>query len=299
MPRRTIDFKGSQQEIQKRKETARVIAGIDTEITLDILPELDALIPRPNNEEIALLEESILKEGLREPISVWRHEGRQIIVDGHNRYAILKRNRLPIETHILHFEDIEEVKDWMIDTQLGRRNLTDEKRAYLIGMKYEREKLSQGRKGKLDSKMRKNFPQLTEIVTNVSSKNIAQQVNQSDRTVRNHAVFYRGVNLLSAKMQSDLLEGKIKISKGNLKTIAQHAGQIKSPIENLEEVKAIVRRFSLAPKSKTPAHLPKEEEVLQGVRKLYQKATGQAPEEREKILNHIRDWTISELEKLS
>ncbi|GJM65064.1 ParB N-terminal domain-containing protein [Persicobacter diffluens] len=302
MARRTIDFKGSQQEIQKRKQTARVIAGIDTEITLDILPELDLLIPRPNQEEIELLEESILKEGLREPISVWKHEGKQIIVDGHNRYAILKRNNLPIEINIIHFEDIESVKDWMIDTQLGRRNLTDEKRAYLIGMKYEREKLPRGRKGKLDSEKRKNFPLLKENPANTSSKEIGKQNNLSDRTIRNHAVFYRGVNLLSKQMKDDLLEGNIKISKGNLKTIAQHASQIRTPIENLQEVKSIVDRFTISGKTNQPA-VPEvhqlQEELLQKVKQIYQKSASMPDFDRNQILETLGSWVKLEQEKLS
>ncbi|BDD02512.1 ParB N-terminal domain-containing protein [Persicobacter psychrovividus] len=301
MDNRTIDFNGTSEEAKKRKQIARTLAGLDTNMTLDILPELDLLIPRPSQEEVELLEESILAEGLREPISIWKHNSKQIIVDGHNRYAILKRHNLPLEVNILHFQDIEEVKDWMINTQLGRRNLTDEKRAYLIGMKYEREKKQQGRKKKLDEEKRKDFPLLEGNTSNISAKTIANQVNQSDRTIRNYASFYRGVNLLSTEMQSDLLEGNIKISKGHLKKISQHAGQIKQPIQDLEELSKTVERFTLKsapmPKPKASRALL-EKDMIAKAEQVFAQSEHLTVEERAQLLDSLSQWAQSQKEQL-
>ncbi len=301
MDNRTIDFNGTSEEAKKRKQIARTLAGLDTNMTLDILPELDLLIPSPSQEEVELLEESILAEGLREPISIWKHNSKQIIVDGHNRYAILKRHNLPLEVNILHFQDIEEVKDWMINTQLGRRNLTDEKRAYLIGMKYEREKKQQGRKKKLDEEKRKDFPHLEGNTSNISAKTIANQVNQSDRTIRNYASFYRGVNLLSTEMQSDLLEGNIKISKGHLKKISQHAGQIKQPIQDLEELSKTVERFTLKsapmPKPKASRALL-EKDMIAKAEQVFAQSEHLTVEERAQLLDSLSQWAQSQKEQL-
>ncbi len=48
----------------------------------------------------------------------------QYIADGHNRYAICQKHKIPFETIPLAFKDKSEVMRWMIDGQLGRRNLT-------------------------------------------------------------------------------------------------------------------------------------------------------------------------------
>jgi len=81
------------------------------------------LIPPLRTEERAALEASILKEGCREPLVVWRETG--VIVDGHNRYEICSEHGVTIETREMHFEDEAAAKAWMIDNQLGRRNLSE------------------------------------------------------------------------------------------------------------------------------------------------------------------------------
>ena len=47
----------------------------------------------------------------------------------------------------MSFEDIHEAKIWMIEYQLGRRNLSDSIRTYLMGTRYSEEKLRQGPQG--------------------------------------------------------------------------------------------------------------------------------------------------------
>jgi hypothetical protein len=41
-----------------------------------------------------LLEQNILRDGIREPLAVWKGT----ILDGHNRYEIAKRHKLPFST---------------------------------------------------------------------------------------------------------------------------------------------------------------------------------------------------------
>lgn len=56
--------------------------------------EFSSLIRPLTNEEYRLLEESILRDGCREPITTWKG----IILDGHNRYRICRRWDLPFRT---------------------------------------------------------------------------------------------------------------------------------------------------------------------------------------------------------
>jgi len=88
---------------------------------MKILQELKDLIPPLTTEEYNTLEESILAEGVRDRLVVWG----DTLIDGHNRYAICKEHNIPFETQQLEFDNLEQVKVWMIDNQKGRRNLTD------------------------------------------------------------------------------------------------------------------------------------------------------------------------------
>lgn len=103
---------------------------------LIIDPEFHALIPALTPDEYKQLEENILQDGCREPISLW--EG--IILDGHHRYEICQKHGLPFSTRTLLIRDRDEAIIWICSNQMGRRNLTEEQRHYLIGKRYEAEK---------------------------------------------------------------------------------------------------------------------------------------------------------------
>ena len=93
-------------------------------INLKIDPEFQNQIPPLTDDECKQLEENILKEGkLLSPLIVWGNT----LVDGHNRYAILKKHpEICFSTMPLRFANREEVLAWICKNQLGRRNLTPE-----------------------------------------------------------------------------------------------------------------------------------------------------------------------------
>ena len=111
-------------------------------INLKIDPEFQNQIPPLTDDEYKQLEENILKEGkLLSPLIVWNN----ILVDGHNRYAILQKHpEIYFSTMTLPFESREEVLAWICKNQLGRRNLTPEQKYYLMGKQYEAEKAAHG-----------------------------------------------------------------------------------------------------------------------------------------------------------
>ena len=98
--------------------------------------EFKKLIPPLTSEEFALLEENIVRDGCREPLCVWD----DVIVDGHNRYAICAKNNIPFHIQPLEFMSREDAQNWICANQLGRRNISDETRKYLIGKRYQMEK---------------------------------------------------------------------------------------------------------------------------------------------------------------
>ena len=102
------------------------------EITID--SEFESLIPALSGDEYTQLMVNIQRDGFLDPIVVWLNRG--IIIDGHNRYHIWETsfkddpNREPsiIEKK---FDSREDVVEWIIKHQLGRRNLTDSQRVIL------------------------------------------------------------------------------------------------------------------------------------------------------------------------
>lgn len=91
------------------------------ERTPTILPEMKELLPPLTDEQFSLLEANILETGCYAPIIVNED---LVIIDGHNRYMICEKHGIPYRLTVFSFEDDLEAKQWALDTQKSRRNLT-------------------------------------------------------------------------------------------------------------------------------------------------------------------------------
>lgn len=90
--------------------------------------EFRTLLPPLSEEEYARLEANILAEGCRDALVVWvvqdDEEGYEaLLLDGHNRYAICQRHGIPFNVAETYMPDRQAAINWIIDNQLGRRNL--------------------------------------------------------------------------------------------------------------------------------------------------------------------------------
>lgn len=101
---------------------ARQVSKACNEIAID--PEFEGIIPPLSKGEEAMLEESILQDGCRHAIVVWKSNGTQVIVDGHNRHRIVTAHGLKYQVEVKEFRDRDEAKNWIIDNQMARRNLS-------------------------------------------------------------------------------------------------------------------------------------------------------------------------------
>jgi N6-adenosine-specific RNA methylase IME4 len=99
-------------------------------------PEFSALIPPLALDELAQLEANILRDGCREPLTVWRG----LLLDGHNRLSICQRHGLKFETVYVELAGRDEAADWIDRNQLGRRNLSPDQASLLRGRRYNRTK---------------------------------------------------------------------------------------------------------------------------------------------------------------
>jgi hypothetical protein len=113
-------------------------------MSLKIDPEFASMLGELSQEEEKTLSLSIQLHGVREPISVWENDGEEIIIDGHNRYRIAKALGKLCRKNTLHFVNRKSARLWIAENQIGRRNLTQEKKAYCLGLLYNAEKKEVG-----------------------------------------------------------------------------------------------------------------------------------------------------------
>ncbi len=91
-----------------------------TERTPSVLAEMAELLPPLGGEQLAALEQDLLRNGCYSPIIVNED---LVIVDGHNRQSLCEKHGIPYKMAVFSFEDLLEAKQWALDTQKGRRNL--------------------------------------------------------------------------------------------------------------------------------------------------------------------------------
>ena len=201
-------------------------------INLKIDPEFQNQIPPLTDDEYKQLEENILKEGkLLSPLIVWNN----ILVDGHNRYAILQKHpEIYFSTMPLPFESREEVLAWICKNQLGRRNLTPEQKKFLIGKQYSVEHRKPGGNGNNQYTAAAKEPVQEELCqidtippTSAEAsirKQIAERNNVSESYVAHSEKFMRGVEIMEQMvpgMQEKILSGQFKVRDADMHRLAR------------------------------------------------------------------------------
>lgn len=192
-----------------------------------ILPELKALIPPLNTEEFLQLEENIKKDGCREAILIWEtkkikidsnsptpHDPVYVLIDGHNRYEICTKFGIDYKIHVVSYESLDQVKDFMIDNQLGRRNITPEQASYLRGLKYNAEKKNRGQYSR-ETQSGQNV-HFDEKGSKKTAQKLAEQYNVNEKTIRRDADYADGIEQLPAELKQDILAGKSIFSKAEI-----------------------------------------------------------------------------------
>jgi len=94
---------------------------------LKINESFKKLIPPLSREEFDQLSNNCVAEGIRDKIILWNN----YIIDGHNRYEIAQTYNLEFEVEQKEFESEQDVIQWMILNQFGRRNLSNYQRSVL------------------------------------------------------------------------------------------------------------------------------------------------------------------------
>lgn len=210
-------------------------------LKLEIDPEFKALIPKLRTNEYLQLESNIMMDGCREAIITWNG----IIVDGHNRYEICHRHKIPFRIKEMEFDCREAVIAWICANQLGRRNISEEVRKYLIGMQYQTEKIAASKRNArgvnqytIEDHHDAQEVELTPSeITHRTATRIAEEHHISHGTVQKYANYSRALDEISKhepKLTAKILSGNYKISHKNVVELSKL-----SP----EEMKRVNRRI--------------------------------------------------------
>lgn len=284
----------------KQALSSNILNASNIRQNIIILDELRNFIPPLSSDEYSQLESNILQHGCQTPIQVWQTLKKNlglvfekeddlayVLVDGHNRYKICTQHNLPFEVYVLSFDSQKDAKDYMINLQLGRRNLSQNQISYFRGLRYNNEKadksdnlltnFSKGQndpsvnEGQKDDNLGSKSPKgqndpsgngghKTDKLETESSKGqndpsvkttaerLAKEYNVSPKTIKRDAEFADGLEKIDSELRNNILDGKVKVDKGTIQKLSK--SQIKTPIKSVQELNELTDKFGNANENK-------------------------------------------------
>ena len=219
------------------------------------IDELKELIKPLQEEEYEQLKANVLQNGCQDTIKIWQtfenvvnpdndsNEEIFVLVDGHNRFNICNDNKIPYNISIMNFDGLEDVKSFMIDLQLGRRNVNLLEVSYYRGLQYNRFKwIGLQQENDEDSKK--------------TAVAIGEKYNVDERTIRRDGQFAEGLEMLAKELKSEILAGKVKVSKKDLQKLAKIQSNISEiepiiKIETITEINDLISPMKIRELNKT------------------------------------------------
>ena len=188
---------------------------------LAVDPEFRDLIPPLNEEELKLLEASIVADGCESPLIVWNG----VIVDGHNRYAICRKHEIPFSIQEKDFSSRDEAMLWMLRNQLGRRNLNNYQRVELV-LKFEPLVKNAAEQRMMAGKAANPVPTLAQGQTKGKTRD-----HLSEAAGVSHGTFAKAKKLVQSadeETKRELRAGKVTVNRAYTELLEkEHEGETK------------------------------------------------------------------------
>lgn len=227
-------------------------------------PEFQALCPPLSDDEFEQLEVNILSEGCRDALVVWHEEG--LLLDGHNRYNICSKYNQPHNVKRLSLPDRAAAINWIVNNQLGRRNVTPQQASYLRGKLYNAEKADPFARPGNDnrSELRGDHFDPREK----TADRLATQLGVSPATVKRDAKFADSVDRFEPDTRRDILAGQSGYTKQDIiqaqgdaeklskPHVAHNSGNNEwyTPAEYIKAARRVMGRIDLDPASSATAN---------------------------------------------
>lgn len=210
---------------------------------LNVSRRLKNLLPALTSEELSLLETNIEEDGrVTDAIIFWNDGKKNVIVDGMHRLPIAKRLNVPYRTEpLVGPTTYEEVELWMLNRQLGRRNLLKpEALRKLRGDLYNR----------LKCRTEDGPPKCPngQNVRSNAAKKVAQETGVTERTVRRDGKYAEALSKLAKPLREDIETGRLKATDAEVLSLASVDRSIREAVTRdlrVENAKTITDALAL------------------------------------------------------
>jgi hypothetical protein len=179
----------------------------------------DLLSPLPESS-LTGLEQDIIENGCRNPLVVWEEEN--ILLDGHHRYSICSKHKIPYKVDRLNFENKEAAKRWIIEHQATqRRNLAPKELSYLRGQYYESVKGERGGDRKSE-KVKKSSGHFDHLISEPKIRDlVAEKFGVGDKTIHRDRELFKAITSISQHLGKEarftLTSSETKLNRDQIK----------------------------------------------------------------------------------
>lgn len=190
-----------------------------------ISKEIKEFISPLSEEEYHFLEQNILAYGCKDPLTVWNKGNEYILIDGHHRFEICQRHNIDFQIEVLQFDSFENAQIWMLNNQMGRRNLTSDQLSYYRGKKYLVMRKSHGGDRKLEYDQSQN---------SATTKLLSQEFKVGESTIKRDAKFAEGLDIINnsnPELKSLILMGMTSLKKRDIMMISEIDDKDKSRLK--------------------------------------------------------------------
>ena len=176
--------------------------------TLKTKLEFTNLYQYLSEKDYKQLEQQILCHSYHTPICTWNG----IVINGIEAYELFRKHSIPFRIKRLHFSSKEDVISWICTDQLKREDLTNINKKYLIGKKYDAEKILVSRQ--LSSTNKSHISGAS-----IAAKKISEECNVAMATVYKYSAYSSALDIIDEKVPDfvkRVRSGQLWISQANI-----------------------------------------------------------------------------------
>lgn len=204
-------------------------------------PEFKGLLVPLKPQERAALEESLISDGCRDPLVVWKGHG--VLLDGHNRLQICEAHGLSYKIKRKELPDRRAARIWIRDNQRARRNLTKSQLAVLAAKNAEefeaQARERQGARTDLDPDLRQ---QIAESSPDPDAGRANARAGDAFGVSREYV---RRARSLPEHLSEQVLVGKMTLAEAaDRETIGRRVGEL--PEDERERADAFLESLIIA-----------------------------------------------------
>ena len=189
--------------------------------SLQVNPAFQRLIPLQSRGELLALEQSIQREGCRDPLLVWK--GQNVILDGHTRRELCLKLKQQVKIREIDLPDEAAAIAFILEIQRQRRNLTREAMSYFRGSEYNASKQQHGGNRRGRRSRDQNDPLIK------TAQVLAQKYGVGEVTIKRDGLFAQAVDRIvkeygDEEIRRKLLGADVKLTQGTTRVLLKMNG---------------------------------------------------------------------------